>query len=72
MNTYYIINGNDLIVKWRFMINMTIKIDKIKKIKEIKNSLSSPAASLDNSDNNNCRFARENDRCCYWDVYQRC
>lgn len=45
--TYYIINGNDLIVKCGFLINMTIKIDTIKKIEETNNPLSSPAASLD-------------------------
>lgn len=47
MSTYYIINGNDLIVKCGFMINITVKIDRIKKIVETNNPLSSPAASLD-------------------------
>lgn len=47
LTTYYIINGNDLIVKCGFLINMTIKIDSIKKIEETNNPLSSPAASLD-------------------------
>lgn len=47
LTTYYIINGNDLIVKCGFLINMTIKIDTIKKIEETNNPLSSPAASLD-------------------------
>jgi hypothetical protein len=47
LNTYYIINGNDLIIKCGFLINRTIKIDQIKKIEETNNVLSSPAASLD-------------------------
>lgn len=47
LSTYYIINGNDLIVKCGFMMNFTIKINKIKKIQETNNPLSSPAASLD-------------------------
>ena len=47
LTTYYIINGNDLIVKCGFFFNKTIKIDTIKKIEETHNPLSSPAASLD-------------------------
>jgi hypothetical protein len=46
-STYYVINGNDLIIKCGFMINTTIKIDRIKKIVETNNPLSSPATSLD-------------------------
>ena len=45
--TYYVINGNDLIIKSGFIINMTIKIDTIRKIVETHNPLSSPAVSLD-------------------------
>lgn len=47
LTTYYIINGNDLIIKCGFLFNKTIKIDTIKKIEETNNLLSSPAASLD-------------------------
>jgi hypothetical protein len=47
LTTYYIIKGNDLIVKCGFFFNKTIKIDSIKKIEETNNALSSPAASLD-------------------------
>lgn len=46
-STYYIINGNDLIIKWGFMINMTVHIDQIKKVTKTSNPLSSPATSLD-------------------------
>lgn len=46
-STYYIIKGNDLIVKSGFLYNKTIKIDRIKKIEETSNPISSPAASLD-------------------------
>ena len=46
-STYYIINGNDLIVRSGFLFKRTIKIDRIKKIEETNNPLSSPAASLD-------------------------
>lgn len=47
ISTFYIIDGNDLIIKCGFMANTTIKIDKIKKIMETNNPLSSPANSLD-------------------------
>ena len=47
MTTYYIIHGNDLIIKCGFMYNATIKIGRIKKIVETNNPLSSPATSLD-------------------------
>ena len=46
-STYYIINGNDLIIKCGFMINMIVHIDQIKKVAKTHNPLSSPAASLD-------------------------
>lgn len=46
-NTYYVINGNNLIVKSWFIINKSIKIDHIKKIKETNNPINAPAASLD-------------------------
>lgn len=47
MTTYYIVDGNDLIVKCGFIVNILIKIEKIKKITETNNPLSSPAASID-------------------------
>jgi hypothetical protein len=46
-STYYIINGNDLIVKSGFLVHITVKIDRIRKIEETRNPISSPAASLD-------------------------
>lgn len=46
-NTFYIISGNDLIIKCGLIYKVTIKIDKIKKLEETNNPLSSPAASLD-------------------------
>jgi hypothetical protein len=45
--TYYLIEGNQLIVKSGFMVNKTISIDRIFKIVETNNPLSAPAASLD-------------------------
>jgi hypothetical protein len=44
---YYVIKGDDLIVKAWFLINLIIKIEHITKIEETNNLLSSPAASLD-------------------------
>ena len=56
MMTYYIISGNDLIIKCGILYKTTIKIDRIKKLIETNNPLSSPATSLDriavHSDNN--------------------
>jgi len=46
-STYYLIDGNQLIVKSGFMFKKTIQIDKIYKIAETNNPLSSPATSLD-------------------------
>lgn len=46
ISTYYIISGNNLVIKCGFMEN-TIKIDSITKIKETNNPLSAPATSLD-------------------------
>lgn len=46
-STYYIISGNDLLVKSGFVYNKTIKIDTIKRIEETNSPLSSPGASLD-------------------------
>jgi len=47
ISTCYIIDGNDLIIKYGFKINTTIKIDSIKKIVEKHSLLSSPANSTD-------------------------
>jgi len=45
--TYYLIDGNQLIVKCGFMVDKTIPIDRVYKIVETNNPLSSPATSLD-------------------------
>jgi hypothetical protein len=45
--TYYLISGNDLIVRSGFFYNTTIDIHSIQRIAETHNPLASPAASLD-------------------------
>ncbi len=45
--TYYLIEGNQLIVKSGFMVDKTIAIEKVSKIVETNNPLSAPATSLD-------------------------
>jgi hypothetical protein len=45
--TYYIINGNQLIIKAGFLFNKTLEISEVTKITETYNPLSAPAASLD-------------------------
>jgi hypothetical protein len=47
LTTYYIVDGQTLVVKCGFLVNMKIDINTIKSIKETNNALSSPAASLD-------------------------
>lgn len=47
ITTYYVINGNDLIIKSAFIVNTSIKIESITKVEETNNSLSAPATSLD-------------------------
>lgn len=47
MTTYYVINGNNLIIKCGFFFNKTIDIRTIKKVSETNNLLSSPATSID-------------------------
>lgn len=47
MTTYYVIAGNNLIIKCGFLYNKTIDINTIKRISETNNPISSPAASLD-------------------------
>lgn len=46
VTTYYVIEGDKLIVRCGFITNI-VKIDQIKKIAETNNPLSAPAASLD-------------------------
>ncbi|SDE84738.1 PH domain-containing protein [Pricia antarctica] len=45
--TYYVIDGNSLIIKSSFLVNKKIDINRIRKISETNNPLSAPAASLD-------------------------
>jgi hypothetical protein len=45
--TYYLIEGNQLIVKSGFMVDKIIAIEGVSKIVETNNPLSAPAASLD-------------------------
>lgn len=45
--TYYLIDGNSLIIKSSFLVNNKTDINRIKKISETNNPLSAPAASLD-------------------------
>ncbi len=47
LNTYYIIDGDKLIVKSSFLINIKILIVDITKIEQTRNIISSPALSLD-------------------------
>ncbi|MCB8999406.1 MAG: PH domain-containing protein [Bacteroidales bacterium] len=46
-STYYVIQGDILIIKSGFIINKKVNINRIKKITETNNILSAPAASLD-------------------------
>jgi hypothetical protein len=46
-STYYQINGNQLIVKSSFVVNLNIDIASIKKITKTNSALSSPAMSMD-------------------------
>lgn len=46
-NTYYQIDGNNLVVKSSFFYKKTIAISNITRIKETRDPLSSPATSLD-------------------------
>ena len=45
--TYYLIDGNSLIIKSGFPVNKEINLNRIKTITETNNPLSAPAASLD-------------------------
>jgi len=45
--TYYLIDGNQLIVKCGFMVDKTIPIDRVYKIVETNNTLNFPDTSLD-------------------------
>lgn len=45
--TFYIIEGEKLIIKCGFLINISIAIETLKKISETNNIMSSPALSLD-------------------------
>ena len=45
--TFYIIEGEKLIIKCGFLINISIAIETVKKISETNNIMSSPALSLD-------------------------
>ena len=47
LSIYYLVVGNELIVKSAFGMKVIVPIDSITKIKETKNLISSPAASLD-------------------------
>ncbi|MDR7210056.1 PH domain-containing protein [Flavobacterium piscis] len=47
MTTFYIIEGEKLIIKCGFLINISIAVETIKKISETNNIMSSPALSLD-------------------------
>ena len=46
-STYYVIEGEELLVKCGFLISMRIAIGSVSKIAETNNPLSSPATSLD-------------------------
>ncbi|MEO8238057.1 MAG: PH domain-containing protein [Flavobacterium sp.] len=45
--TFYIIEGEKLIINCGFLINISINIETVKKISETNNVMSSPALSLD-------------------------
>ncbi|WP_281542495.1 PH domain-containing protein [Maribacter aestuarii] len=46
-NTYYIIDGKDLIIKSGFVVDKKLAIDLIRKISETSSIMSAPAASFD-------------------------
>jgi hypothetical protein len=47
VNTYYLIDGNSLVVRSGFLFNKTIPIQSIFEIRDTKSILSAPALSLD-------------------------